>query len=759
MRAKRLLPDLSIAAALAAANLPILGPYLRTEFSDQPWNNGQIYMAIARLFRDRPWTWNPLQYCGAPFHYLYPPVFHVLLAAMPSMSLGRAFHLLTGIAYALAPACLYVLAFTLFRSRFLAVFAAILYTAFPSPVYSLLPQWRLLAHPYAGAPWGFVALVGYEEAGHAFALPLTLLAAAAAWRSRWLWASLAAAAVVLINWPALIGLGFPLAAIAIVRARDLGAVKSAAQTGAAVGVAYGLAAFWMTPGYFLSSTLLNRIVLRHAPLAATPWSWITWLILLAAAGAIGLALWRRVPPPLALALAWVALAGAVVAAFTLAGNALVPSPNRAMLELNAGAVLLVAGLISLAAPRWRAALAIVAMVAGSGAAFGFLSHAWTVEPHPQDPREGVAYQVAAWLNGHAGASRVFASGELDGSLALWSDVPQAGGTGQDISNFLIFAAERQVAFGCSADSERVAEAWLRALNVRYFVVHGAASREYFHWYAQAEKFGALPVAWENGAGDTIYRVPDSGGSDAVVVDLAAMSRLPRLRSTGDERFLRAYADWAAAKRPAAIRWNRADDAEIDAALEPGEAILVKTNYDAGWRVANGSAAGDPIGFLLIRGAPGRQHLRLRFGASWDVWLGRAITGLTIVLLLARVRMTRIAAAAVIPSLAAYAILLSNVPPAAAVAEDAFVRIRPPIISPGGIVDQPGGVVSVYGLDFGAKSDTVRVWLGGRQAEVLYHSANLINFKLPPGAPARAEIGVEVNGCRGNAFTMPAERTQ
>src|ERR1700676_4898952 len=95
--------DLGIAAALFAGNLLILGPWAFAEFSDQPWNNGYIYVAIARLFRDRKWTWNPLHYGGAPFHYLYPPIFHVLVGAIPFISLARAFHLVAGIGYALPP--------------------------------------------------------------------------------------------------------------------------------------------------------------------------------------------------------------------------------------------------------------------------------------------------------------------------------------------------------------------------------------------------------------------------------------------------------------------------------------------------------------------------------------------------------------------------------------------------------------------------------------------------------------------------------
>jgi hypothetical protein len=736
--------DLWIAAALLAGNLLILGPWTFAEYSDQPWNNAYIYVATARLFRDYKWTWNPLHYGGAPFHYLYPPIFHVLVGAIPFASLARAFHLVAGIGYALAPVCLYILALQLFQSRLLAGFAAVAYSVFPSPVYAFLPAWRDIAQPYAHAPWSFVDLVAYEEAAHAFALPIMFLAVAAAWRGRWRLASCLAAVVFLTNWPALIGFGFAATGIAAAR-------RTIARVIGVVGVAYGLSAFWMTPGYFVSSTLLNRIVLRHT-LTAAPWSGTTRLILAAAAIPIGLSLWRRVRPEFALVWTWFALSGAVVAGYTLAGSYLLPSPHRYMLEFNAASVLAVVSLIALIPPELQLRAMAVLSVAGLGAAFGFIGHSWTFERPSQDVRAGVAWQVADWLNKeNPNRSRVLASGELDSTLALWSDLPQAGGSGQDVSNFLTWAAERQVAFGCGADAGRVAELWLRALNVRWLVVHHAASREYFHWYAQTEKFAALRVAWDNGAGDTIYQTPVQ--PEAVVVDLDAMGRLPPLQSTGDPRFLEAYLNWAAGKRPAAIRWNGVDSASIDAALAPGEAVLVRVNDAPGWSASGVSVGRDPIGFLLLRG--GGLHFDLRFRASWDTWLGRAITALTIVLLLAGVPGFRIACVAVLPALGAHLVLLAGVPPAAAVAEDAFIRLQPPLINPGGIVSAGAGVVSVYGLNFGRQSDSVRVWLGEREAAILYRSPNLINFRPAADTPPNPALGVEVNGCRGNAFTVAA----
>jgi hypothetical protein len=745
--------DVWIIAALFAANLLVLGPWLLTDFSNQPWNNGFIYMAISRMFRDGSWGWNPLQYGGAPLHYLYPPIFHVLVGAMPVRSIGLAFHLVTGIGYAMVPVALYVLARQLFGGRLLAVFVAIVYSVCPSPVY-VFAAWRNLAVPYFHAPWGFVTLVAYEEAAHTFALSFTLLSVAAGWRDRWVTATLLAAAVLLTNWPALIGLVLLLGALAVAKRAPL-------RTAALGGTAYGLAAFWITPGYIVSASLLNRVVLRHTA-AGAPFNRTAWLVLMGAAILIGVALWRGVPARIALPMAWVAITGAVVVTFTLAGANVLPWPHRFMLEFNVGLVLMGAALISLTPSKWQCALVAIVLLIGGITAVPFIGHAWKVQAPEEDPKNGAAYRVADWLNRNAGGARSYVAGELDGALALWSNVPQVGGSGQDVSNFLIFAAERQVGYGCGADSERIAELWLRALNVGYLAVHGAASREYFHWFAQPEKFAVMPVAWDNGAGDAIYRVPGFDGHEAVVVDRDELARLPRFTSTRDAAFLDAYVHWAAGKRPVSIRWNGSDEATLDERLAPNEAILVKINNDRGWHVSDGATKSDPIGFLLIDGTKGRQ-VRLSFKPSWDVWLGRAITCVMIIgLVLFGGPRVWMAAAALIPAMAAYAILMAHAPSTVAIAEDAFVHLQPPIINPGGIVDgttnrpspfKRGRVVAAYGLGMGAAGDAVRVWVGERSAEVVYHGPNLVSFRMPTDAPAKAAVSVEVNGCRGNEFAV------
>ena len=141
--------------------------------------------------------------------------------------------------------------------------------------------------------------------------------------------------VFLTSWPGLIGLAFPLAGIAVARWRDFGAVRALTRVAGLAGTAYGLAAFWMTPAYFVSSRMYNRVVFRHTMLTA-PWNRTTWLILAAALLVLALSFWRRVPSELALPAVWTALSGLVVLGYLIAGNYLLPLPHRYLLELSAG---------------------------------------------------------------------------------------------------------------------------------------------------------------------------------------------------------------------------------------------------------------------------------------------------------------------------------------------------------------------------------------------------------------------------------------
>lgn len=709
------------------------------------------------MFRDRPWSWNSLQYGGAPFHYLYPPLFHILVTLLPVPSLGRAYHLVSGIGYALVPAAFYVAALQLFRRWRLAAALAFLLSFSPTALYYLLPAFRGFAGNYRHGPWNFVALIASNESAHTLSLALVLCVAAVAWRDRWIGASLCAAAVFLLNWAGIIGLLMVLTAVAVARSRELGYWQAALRVASVAGIGYGLAAFWVSPDSIYTTKLLDRIVLRNIQ-PSTPWNATTWMVLAGAAVLLAISLWPRVSPAAAFALALLAISGAVVVAYSLTGNYLLPLPHRYILEFNVGLVLAI-GCLSAAAWNWRRPLGVLVLLLSAVPAVPFLRGVWTVQQPRADPHATRAYQISDWLAHHAGASRVLVAGELEGSLNIWADVPQAGGSAQGVSNYLIPAAHRQITLGCG--EPRLAELWLRALDVRYLVVHGPTSAEHFHWIVEPERFAAWPAVWTNGAGDTIYRLPPPDEEQAVVVDLAQMKALGQLRATDDTQFLESYVAWAHGKRNAQIQWLSPDRAEVRADAGPNEAVLVKVNDHAGWNSSQGTAGEDPIGFILING-PIQGPVRLRFGASWSEWLGRAITLATILLLLFRAPLWAAAAAALLPAVFAYGILQLHTPSTALAGEEAYHRLQPPLINPGGIVDgvtlsQPplarGGVISLFGTGFGSAPDTVRVWIGGRQGEILYRGPNQVNLRMPVDAPQLADISVQVNGCRGNSFAV------
>jgi hypothetical protein len=181
----------------------------------------------------------------------------------------------------------------------------------------------------------------------------------------------------------------------------------------------------------------------------------------------------------------------------------------------------------------------------------------------------------------------------------------------------------------------------------------------------------------------------------------------------------------------------------------------------GWAPSEGAIDRDPIGFLLLKGTGG-NHVGLRFGASWTVWLGRAITFATILLLLFRAPLWAAAAVALAPSILVYLILQLHTPATVGVAEQAYRRLQPPLISPSAILDgvswaQPpltrGSVITVFGSNFGSPSDPMRVRIGEHPAEILYRGATQLNVRMPLDAPPVADVSVEVNGCRGNSFSV------
>lgn len=119
--------------------------------------------------------------------------------------------------------------------------------------------------------------------------------------------------------------------------------------------------------------------------------------------------------------------------------------------------------------------------------------------------------------------------------------------------------------------------------------------------------------------------------------------------------------------------------------------------------------------------------------------------MTILLLFARLPLKWIAIIAIVPAIAAYAILL----PAHSPEEEAFVRLQPPLINPGGIVNSGNGLYTIYALNIG---DHPKVWLGDQEAQIVSHGPQNVTFRAGDASPD-TPVSIESNGCRGNEFTL------
>ncbi len=241
------------------------------------------------MFRDGRWAWNPLQYAGAPLHYLYPPIFHVLVAAMPVRSIGTRVpsgHRSRLCAGSGGAVCSVRGSFS--KGRLLPIVRG---DRLQRVSLARLYRVRDVAgpgDPYFSRALGFRDVVGLRRSG---ACVRTLVHAAlhrrgmarplddcnAARRCR------VAHQLAGADRP-----GAVLGALAVAKR------SSFCATIALGGTAYGLSAFWIAPGYFVSASLLNRVVLRHTAVGA-PFNRTAWLVLIASAILIGVALWRRVP--------------------------------------------------------------------------------------------------------------------------------------------------------------------------------------------------------------------------------------------------------------------------------------------------------------------------------------------------------------------------------------------------------------------------------------------------------------------------------
>ncbi len=596
------------------------------------------FIALARYIMEHPWelTWFPWWYGGVPYQNTYPPLLHLLVAAVASVagiSAPLAYHAVTAAAYCLGPVSLFWMGSRLSGRRLGSLAAAVLYSVF-SPAALLTPSVAADMGTFLG-PRRLQALVHYGEGPHItsmFLLPLAMIALDAALRKArpmsTLVAAVAAMSVVLTNWLGTATLAMAVAAYLLAK-RDAGSIRRWSKAAGIGGLSYALAATWIPPSTLFAMQRNAQIVVGSYEIGVTQWLYLALVLLVTLAVRYSL---RRalVSEFVQFWACFFVLCGSLPLTAEWLDIYILPQPERYHLEMEM-AVCFLAAIVLVkvwqALPlRGKLVTTVVLLLAAAHQVQQYRNYARTLIGHI-DVTGTVEYQVAKWLDENLPGRRVFLSGSLRLWLNAFADNPQfGGGADQAMTNPRL--ADTSYGITTTSGNGEDTVLWLKAYGVRAIVVGGPRSRDIYKDFRDPAKFeGVLRELWRDGD-DVIYGVPGRGESLAHVIryqDL--MERAPTAFS--DVAVLLPYlaALENPALPPAEFTWLSPHEARIVAELRREHLIATQVSYHSGWRAwVNGERRRilrDKLGLMTIESkCAGRCVVELLYDGGAEMWLAR-----------------------------------------------------------------------------------------------------------------------------------------
>lgn len=629
---------LRLALILFACNAYVSLRVFGLEYSHRMDSIEGAYIGISRhiLASFPDLSWWPAWYGGIPFQNSYPPLLHYLVAlyaAVTSASVPHAHHIITALFYCLGPVFAFLMMDRLSGRVFPSFCAALLYTAVSPAALLVRKIAGDMGHPLRPRRLG--TLIAYGDGPHLAALALIPLAVyaldcALARRTplRLALAALAMAAVACTNWLGAFGLAALLLCY-LVAGRPW---RDWVTTGLIGVAAYVLVSPLMPPS-------LIRTIQFNAQTIGGDWSGTGRAVMhygpFALAGlAMAAFLMRRfgVPTYLQMLVLFTGFIGWIGLSYEWAGIAVVPQPDRYMLEFDLGfclAVAMAAALLPLRVARLLAIGLLLFSVAqlyrGNRYGRGLIK--------PVDVATTVEYRVADWCDRNLHGARVMVPGTIQFFWSAFTETPEMGGGFENgVVNYVDRIAQYQVLSGDGLtvlNDVPVAVLWLKAFGVQAVAAGGKASREYYHPFLNGAKFaGVLPELYRDGD-DAVYAVPLRSASLAHVMgrDKLVVHRpvngidLVELR-----RYVEALDDPALPE--AQFVWRTQHSAEVLADLAPGQVAQVQVTYHPGWHATvNGVAAAivpDGLGFFAV--APdctGRCRMELVYDGGREQQIARA----------------------------------------------------------------------------------------------------------------------------------------
>ncbi len=643
--------DFAIIFCIAAA---LIFPLFSLSYSTNWPSIESTFISDARFLVDH-WphpNWQPLWYGGTRWDYIYPPAIRygtAIVAMIFSTDTVTGYHGYTALLYALGIAGVYLFARAGSGSRMDGWLSAIA-AALISPTYLFMTEMRHDA-PHL-LPQRLRVLVQYGEGPHVSSVALLGFALAACYRAlrKYRPAALAAAAVccalvVSHNFYGATSLAmfFPLMVWAIwITHQDHWVWIRAAAIGA---LAYGLTAFWLVPSYF-------QITNDNLKLVAQPgnwWSVIVTVLALALFLAVSSRAARGQPERAYLVFLWGSLlffslnvAGNYLFGFRVTGEPMRLTPELDLVIILTGAMVLRQIWTSTRRRpmRWAVALAIVAALAP---ARHYLRHAWSYYIPEAAYQQRVEYRMSDWIHRNSPNARTFTAGTIRFWFDTWHDLAEVGGgSEQGLLNQTSMLANWEVR---AAPDARASVLWLQALGADLIYVTLKQSQEPYHDYPFPEKFsGVLGVAFDDGKGNRIYRVPRRYAGIARVVRRAEVSGLKPPASPSDVQNLQPYVDALerGPEAPTYVAWEGTDAFRVRSSFRAGDSLVLQIAYDPNWRAeAHGKPLAirkDVLGQMQVETPPGEYEIRMAFPMPFENrvgWVVSLLSGLVVLVLAIR----------------------------------------------------------------------------------------------------------------------------
>jgi hypothetical protein len=622
---KRAWTPLAAAAIFLAnilLNLPLFVP------GDLPFPGAieRGYVGMARFISQHPnpWGWNPFPYCGLPTQFMYVPGLPYFagmwMRLLPNSSPDTVYRVIVSLATCFGPVTLFWLALHFMGSRRWAFLAAMAYS-FLSPSYALFPAVET-DRGIVQLPWRVQVMAKYGEGPHNTVLTLLPIALLLLWLAikgrgypRILAAALVLAAIPLINW--LGAMGVALSCLLLLLAALGEPEVRYWRAAAAIGLAYLLACFWLTPSFV-------KTIFGNWPVDSFAYKLGTTQVYLLA-GMAGGALAIRVAFRLlrgsfffclvtmgAFVFGWISTAWYVYGVDTL------PESRRYAIEFELFVALALAEAARLAMQSKNGTVRLcvygtgaVMLLVGTPQLAAYVSQGWQAW-WPAPPETTLEYRIGKWLADRHPEGRVFVSGGVRFRLNSWFDLQQVGGA---FETGLTNRVPVELAYRIRTADTSPADVlmFLKAVGTEFVAVHGEKSKEYYRDFRRPDRLGSLPVVYRSGD-DAIYSLP--ARSLAHLVNPAELPVQDVLEHAGSmASYVAAIEDQTRPRLK--VEWPDVSRVMVSGQVRSGDLVAVQVNAADGWKATQDGRdvawTADRLGFLVVHASPATDtRIELRF---------------------------------------------------------------------------------------------------------------------------------------------------